>query len=401
MINIPRILQPGNSSRALEPKFMPTSNIRNLIVISGYYGFNNLGDEAILEVLTTELKLLSTPENIVVLSNNPQKTASRYGVKSVSRWRLEALTKLLPQTKLFISGGGGLFQDVTSFKPPIFYGGQILLAKLAKTKILIYAQGIGPLRSALSSATARSALWLADEVTVRDLRSYDQLKKWGIRSSLTADPVWRLEPTPLPQGLESHFRKQFGSRTGLLVGLSLRESKNFTSQHLEILLKAMLNALPADAEILLLPLQREQDASLLEEFQKGWEKRGRRAHSLSLGDMDKPSQWLNLLGRLDLLVGMRLHAVIMALKNKVPTAGIAYDPKVANVLKEFDQPALNLENEDMSQLEGDWENTLKMAVAELPNLSKRAALKAEAAKNLACQNLEAIAKILDMEIPHE
>ncbi len=117
--------------------------------------------------------------------------------------------------------------------------------------------------------------------------------------------------------------------------------------------------------------------------------------------MDKPSQWLNLLGRLDLLVGMRLHAVIMALRNKVPTAGIAYDPKVANVLKEFDQPALNLENEDMSQLEANWESALKTAVTELANLSKRAAVKAEAAKNLACQNLEAIAKILDMEIPHE
>ena len=380
---------------------MPTSNIKNLIVVSGYYGFNNLGDEAILEVLTTELKRLVAADNIIVLSNNPQKTASRYGVKSVSRWKFDALTKLLPQTKLFVSGGGGLFQDVTSLKPPIFYGGQILLAKLAKTKILIYAQGIGPLRSAFSAAIARSALWLADEITVRDLRSYDQLKKWGIQSSLTADPVWRLEPTPLPQGLESHFRKQFGNRTGLLVGLSLRESKNFSSQHLEVLLKAMSSALPADAEILLLPLQREQDASLLEEFKKGWEKRGRRAHSLSLSDMDKPSQWLNLLGRLDLLVGMRLHAVIMALKNKVPTAGIAYDPKVANVLKEFDQPALNLENEDMSELESSWENALKTAVAELANLSKRAAGKAEAAKNLACQNLEAIAKILDMEIPHD
>jgi polysaccharide pyruvyl transferase CsaB len=380
---------------------MPTSNIKNLIVISGYYGFNNLGDEAILEVLTTELKLLSAPENIVVLSNNPQKTASRYGVKSVSRWKLEALTKLLPQTKLFISGGGGLFQDVTSFKPPIFYGGQLLLAKLAKTKILIYAQGIGPLRSALSSTITRTALWLADSVTVRDLPSYDILKRWGIESSLTADPVWRLQPTSLPQGLESYFRKMFANRTGLLVGLSLRESKNFTAQHLEILLQSMLHGLPADAEILLLPLQREQDANLLDDFKKGWEKRGRLAHSLSLSDMDKPSQWLNLLGRLDLLVGMRLHAIIMALKNKVPTVGIAYDPKVAHVLKVFDQPALNLENEDMTQLEISWENALKTAVAELANLSKRAAIKAEAAKNLACQNLEAIAKILDMEIPHD
>ena len=384
-----------------ESEVMPASTAKELIVISGYYGFNNLGDEAILEELTCELKQLTSPENIIVLSNNPQKTASRYGVKAVSRWRLTALTKLLPQTKLFISGGGGLFQDVTSIKPPIFYGGQIYLARLYGTKVMIFAQGLGPLRSPMSVMTSKTALWLAQVITVRDMASYNLLKKWGINCSLTADPVWRLTSSPLPQGLESQFRKMFSNRNGLLVGLSLRETKNFQAPHLDTLLKSLASALPPEAEILLLPLQREQDAALLEEFRKRWEAKGRRAHSMSLTDMEKPSQWLNLLGRLDLLVGMRLHAIIMALKSKVPVVGISYDPKVESVLKEFEQPVLNLEYDDIGQLGERWENSVKMAVAELANLSKRASLKSEAAKNLAGQNFQALAKILDVEIPHE
>ncbi len=380
---------------------MPAAPVRELIVISGYYGFNNLGDEAILEELTSELKQLTAPENIIVLSNNPQKTASLYGVKAVSRWRLTALTKILPQTKLLISGGGGLFQDVTSMKPPIFYGGQIYLSRIYGTKVMIFAQGIGPLRSPLSSMATKAALWLAETITVRDLQSFNMLKNWGIDSSLTADPVWRLAASPLPTGLESQFRKMFANRPGLLVGLSLRESKNFKAAHLDALLKAMANALPDDAEILLLPLQRDQDVSLLEEFRKRWEAGGRRAHSMSLTDMEKPSQWLNLLARLDMLVGMRLHAIIMALKSKVPVAGIAYDPKVQSVLKEFEQPVLNLEYNDDSQLSDEWENSLKLAVAGRSNLAKRAGIKAEAAKNLAGQNFQALAKILNREIPHE
>ncbi|MFX6937604.1 hypothetical protein ABTH70_19605, partial [Acinetobacter baumannii] len=77
--------------------------------------------------------------------------------------------------------------------------------------------------------------------------SYDQLKKWGIKSALTADPVWRLKSTPLPPGLETQFRKMFSNRTGLLVGLSLRESKNFSPVHLDTLVKAMAETLPTDA----------------------------------------------------------------------------------------------------------------------------------------------------------
>jgi polysaccharide pyruvyl transferase CsaB len=379
---------------------MPASE-RELVVISGYYGFNNLGDEAILEEITTELKELVSADNIVVLSNNPQRTASRYGVKSISRWRLASLVKLLPQTKLFVSGGGGLFQDVTSMKPPLFYGGQILLAKLYGARVMIFAQGIGPLKSALSNFVTKTSLWCAQTLTVRDADSCTLLKKWGITALLTADPVWRLQSSPLPQGLDTQFRKMFANRPGLLVGLSLRESKNFQSSHMDALLMAMAEALPTDAEILLLPLQREQDAQPLEEFRKRWQAKGRKAQTMSLTDLEKPSQWLNLLGRLDLLVGMRLHAIIMALKSKVPVAGIAYDPKVFRVLKEFEQPVLNLENSESANLQQEWENSLKLAVAERTALAKRAGIKSESAKNLARQNFLALAKILNKEVPQD
>src|SRR5277367_2728909 len=134
---------------------MAKNTIRNLIVVSGYYGFNNLGDEAILEELLAELRSLEELDNVVVLSNNPQRTVSRYQVKAVSRWKLSVLTKHLSEAKLFISGGGGLFQDSTSIKPPLFYAAQMLLARFHGAKVMVYAQGLGPLRSAVSKALTR------------------------------------------------------------------------------------------------------------------------------------------------------------------------------------------------------------------------------------------------------
>ncbi len=46
---------------------------RTQVLISGYYGFDNLGDEAILEELVSELGEFFDSRDIVVLSNNPQQ----------------------------------------------------------------------------------------------------------------------------------------------------------------------------------------------------------------------------------------------------------------------------------------------------------------------------------------
>ena len=49
------------------------------ILISGYYGFDNFGDEAILKVLLEKLKDC----DVTVLSANPRKTFDTYGVHTV------------------------------------------------------------------------------------------------------------------------------------------------------------------------------------------------------------------------------------------------------------------------------------------------------------------------------
>ena len=102
---------------------------KSLVLISGYYGFGNLGDEAILESIIRELEKSVSKDKIVVLSNDPEKHRKTYGVAAVTRWKLASLLKLLPKAKLFISGGGGLFQDTNSPGSTIYYGGQIALAR--------------------------------------------------------------------------------------------------------------------------------------------------------------------------------------------------------------------------------------------------------------------------------
>lgn len=365
--------------------------MRDLIIVSGYYGFDNLGDEAILEELVTELKRLAKPEEIVILSADPQATSQKFGVRSEPRTDFALFAQLCSRAKLFVSGGGGLFQNTKSLGSIVFYALQIFIAKSKGAAVLIYAQGIGPLRGKIADWVTRQAFLVCDVIAVRDNASKAILDRWGVKGFQTADPVWCLESQRLPQPVTDALNSIAASK---LVGLSLRTSHNFNETHLDALVKALKAALPETAHILLLPLQMDQDKELLEQFGAKWRSEGRAATLVDTSPLTYPSQWISLFGRCKLVVAMRLHAVIMALKAGVAVAGIAYDPKVEQVLNEFEQPILILANNHVAS---DWLQLLESAVTDGDRLSHKAMRKAEGAKKLACQNFQLLAKILNTQ----
>jgi len=119
------------------------------IIISGYYGFGNTGDEAILTGILKNLReescCLGEDFDFTVLSADPSSTSRDYGVRAVNRTGLKDILKSLWGCDLFISGGGGLLQDVTGRQFSIFYYlGLALLARLCGKKVSIYAQGMAP-----------------------------------------------------------------------------------------------------------------------------------------------------------------------------------------------------------------------------------------------------------------
>ncbi len=367
---------------------------RSLVVITGYYGFDNLGDEAILEELINELRAFVEADQIVVLSNNPKKTAQLYNIRSISRWRLDQFVALLKNSRVLISGGGGLFQDTNGIRSVVFYGMQILVARLFGVKVLIYAQGLGPLNQYASEFLTKHAWKLADLVSVRDKQSEQTSETWGVAANLTADPVWLLKETPLSQENEclQLIKSVKGSRP--IVGISLRPSKNFGEDYLKLLPKILVASLPDDAFFLMLPLQEGSDYPLLQSLSEELGKLGRQS-AIFKGDGDMlPSQWLALIKHVDLLIGMRLHALLMALKNGKPTVGIAYDPKVTSLINAFRQPIISLESKCAE--EKLWLDTISTAFQNRLELGTLASIQTEKMKELSCGNAKNVAKILQL-----
>ncbi len=341
-----------------------------------------MGDEAILETIVGELKELIPADQIVVLSHNPQSTKNIYNVNSINRFDFIELAKCLKQARLFISGGGGLFQDTNSFGSPAYYGLQIFLAKAFNVPVFVFAQGIGPLKSILARTITKSALSVASYTTVRDHESDKLLSDWFISHETTADPVWCLKPNTVNNSL---------SNNGPLVGLSLRPSPALTDEHIKQLANILDENLTAETKIVLLPLQPAQDLPVLTKFSEYWQAKNREAILFDSTQCQLPSQWLSIIGSLNFLISMRLHALIMGIASGRPVLGINYDPKVSQLLDDLQLPMLNLTKDEMI---AKWPDLVRNALAMGKELSVRAARESIALKKVACRNFSILAKIL-------
>ncbi|MBW3637047.1 MAG: polysaccharide pyruvyl transferase family protein, partial [Armatimonadetes bacterium] len=170
-------------------------------LLNGYFGFDNAGDEAVLAAMLADLRALRSDATFIATSGNPAQTREMHGCEAIGRQNPRELFAAIQSCDVFLSGGGSLVQDVTSFRNVVYYTTLLRLAKMMSKKTMVYAQGVGPLNSQKSQKLARAMFGSADVVTVRDPDSAALLKEIGVTREveITADPVWNLAFEPQPR----------------------------------------------------------------------------------------------------------------------------------------------------------------------------------------------------------
>ena len=246
------------------------------------------------------------------------------------------------------------------------------LARMLGKPVMLYANGIGPVRKDINRSRVRKAVEQAAAVTLRDHSSAQELREMGVNRPdlvVTADPVFRLESA------EPARAKELLLQTGLpegrdFVAVSVRDweaAKNFPGG-----LAALCDHLRReyDAEVLFLLMQPEVDRGMTEAVRKEMQE-----HSYVLDVPTTPREMMAVLGQAKLCLAMRLHTLIFAARMAVPTLGLVYDPKVASFLQELELPSAgDVEHFDAKAaiaaadgLMGDYDNVL----ARLRELSGR------------------------------
>lgn len=300
---------------------------RDAVIIAGYYGFGNAGDELILRSMIDFVYREGSKARIVVFSADPLATSRHFGVEAVDRWKPWQWIPAFLTAKRFILGGGGLLQESTGPWNHLYYLSLVLIAGLLGCRTEVRAIGVDPIVHQLNRWLTRLVFnHFVDYASVRDTDSQRSLEIAGVHTPIlrTADAVFQLA-TP-PQGKDS-ARIAFAicpwnRRPGWDQDLALFCSK--TAQQLKVSID-LLVFYPAEDEAL---------AQKVVELSGG---------TVNFRRWSQPEELLSWMGDYQLVVGMRYHALALAALAEKPFVGWGYQRKVRSLCREFGQPLWTFE----------------------------------------------------------
>jgi polysaccharide pyruvyl transferase CsaB len=330
---------------------METEGRRLRIGISGSYGGMNLGDEAILEGILGQLRSTLAAE-VTVFSRNPADTLARHKVERAMSTRSLTRREMVPEIRqldLFILGGGGILYDRDAQE----YLREVSIAQELNVPVVIYAISAGPLTTQASRRAVQETLNALSRavVTVRDRQGYRLLEDVGVTADiqLTADPAFLLEPEELSVDA---LKAEGVELDRPLVGFSVREPGPAapdirTEEYYALLANAADYIVERyDAEVVFVPMEKSdvQHSHAVVAHMQNSERAEilRRRYS--------PGQILDLMGRFQFAVGMRLHFLIFAALRSTPFAALPYASKVSGLLEDLDIESPPLSNIGIGQL---------------------------------------------------
>ncbi len=335
------------------------------IVISGYYGFDNIGDELVLQEIIRQIRQLHAPVELTILSADPETTEKKYQVKAVNRWSLLQVLKAVAGSDILISGGGSLLQDTTSKNGILYYLGIIFSGQIFSKKVMILSQGIGPVSHKRNRNLVRRLLSKVDYLSVRDKESMTCLKEMGIKREivLSADPVFLLEKKE--SGTEALWQELEIDPDKKLIIIALRQwdhdpevvaavetfSRTFSEEDYQVRYAAM---------------HHPQDLDFLKEYVEPKKLINRKINE---------EEMVSLIAGSEIVIGMRLHALIIAASQEKDFLAISYDPKVTVLDKECygDEILITTANCNAGLLQRKYEKIKKQPVS-LSESKQRASL---------------------------
>lgn len=303
-------------------------------VLSGYYGFNNSGDDALLLALASDLKYAKPDARLAVLSSNPLSTRKMYKIDAYDRVSPFKLHKLFKNSRVLLSGGGSLIQDETSSKSLWYYLFIIAFAKACGMRVMQIASGIGPVKKKCNrSLTSHVLNKNVDRITLREEKSYAELKSMNITipAEVTADPAITLEAES-----DERIREIFAQNSipfDNYICVALRKWKHASPDFEDNMAKALDYASSKyDKNIVFVPMQYPADLDIAKSI---CSKMSHTAYVIETPFTIREA--IGIISCSSLVIAMRLHSLVYAVSCGVGVIAIKYDPKIDGFMEYFRQ----------------------------------------------------------------
>lgn len=365
------------------------------IGIVGNYGNDNNGDEAIL--LSIIEQLLSTfsikSKDITVFSNNPAQTAERYGVDSyplyykngnavktfIKTYKLNK--KYVASFDLLVIGGGGILMDLYKREAPL-YGSYAMMAKHSGTSYVVYGCGAGPLNTSLGKWFINYMCKHADSVSVRDPQSKQLLESIGVKKSVTVigDPAFTLKRegkvhavvprkigvTAVPYYNANYWPEGNEEKYDAYISSMARNLDNLSAER--------------EVEITFFATKYPQDAAVTKDILA---KMTSKDNVLIIDRNLPPQDILDITKEQDIVIGTRLHSLILATDTQTPIIAVSYHKKVNDFMQlanlgEYCFSMDAVEHDEtlfagaFSKMAQDWEETVENTKKVSAHLNKEA-----------------------------
>ncbi len=305
------------------------------ILVSGYYGFKNSGDDALLSAIINDISKYKESPNLVVLSKNPAETQKYYRVKSINRFNIPGIMRHMKNAEMLISGGGTLMQDGTSTKSLWYYLYIIRMALKRNLKVMLYSNGIGPLNHENSREITRDTLNRVNLITLRDEASAQLLDEIGVTKPkilVTADPALDLDGEPKENGRA--LLESLGVPKGKKIfGISVRRWQE-NGPNFERILAEVCDYVSEKYDMIsvFIPMQMERDLAISQSIAARMKNK-----AVIVKSRYSVEKVMSMVSAMDLCIGMRLHSLIYAAAASIPLIGIVYDPKVSSFMEHTHQ----------------------------------------------------------------
>ena len=295
-------------------------------MLSGYYGYGNIGDETLMHTIINKLKSKKPDIRIIVLTHKRDSFLDENNIDSISRLNLLKIRSAMKKTRLYINGGGSLLQDSTSTKSLIYY---LLLLKTANKlglKTYLYANGMGPITKEKNIERVKEVLKSVDYMSIRDNTSYDFIKDLGIEGkniSLTTDEIFGIDISKSDKKLIDDNYMVISLRDWHKKDKSIYEklTQLIKQVHQEYNLKPVFI------------LSKQNDVKITKIIHDKLD-----IDSAQIHYGHSLEETIQLISQAKLVISIRLHPLIFGLCSDVPVYGISYDPKIVGVLQSANYP---------------------------------------------------------------
>ncbi|MBV9232757.1 MAG: polysaccharide pyruvyl transferase CsaB [Candidatus Eremiobacteraeota bacterium] len=358
------------------------------MLLSGYYGFGNFGDEALLAVTVQQLRLRFPSAKLDVLSATPNATARAFGVEATPRWEWRAIRAAIGRADVVLSGGGGLLQNATSLRSLLYYASVVRQAVRRGRKTMVFAQSVGPL-DFWGRLIVQQCCKGLDRATVRDEASQRLLRRLLPRTPVerTADPVFLYDSSVDAADLAA---QGLGPESGPYAIVSVRKTTGLRDAS-RVLARAVDRlAQRHGVRAAFLPLGGASDAAISTDVIRAC------TSAPVLLPEASTQRSAAILGGARVAIGMRLHALIVAARYGVPFLAMAYDPKVSALCEDLQYPLAPLwiaPAQRRSDAEAD--ELVDRLVLERDALSTQLARRVQSLQAAATRNFDVLAELLD------